>query len=80
MGDLKNTPWAGIRISRRRLLSYALVAMAGVAGVASSALANRDTISLSAAEETGVKCPKCGSINTIKKGEKWFCNNCKHEW
>ena len=32
MSDLKKTTWNGSRISRRRMLSYGLACMAGVAG------------------------------------------------
>jgi len=32
------------------------------------------------ANETGLKCPKCGSTNTDKQGGIWHCYDCGKEW
>ena len=31
-------------------------------------------------EETGKKCPACGSTETQNRGPFWYCTRCDYEW
>ena len=33
-----------------------------------------------AATETGKNCPRCGSTNTDKQGNIWYCYDCEKEF
>ena len=31
-------------------------------------------------EDTGKKCPRCGSTDTNKENGIWYCTRCDYEW
>jgi ribosomal protein S27AE len=33
-----------------------------------------------ASDEKGKQCPRCGSTNTNKENNIWFCCECHYEW
>ena len=37
-------------------------------------------VGLAAVEDSGKKCPKCGSTNTDKRGGIWYCYDCEKEF